>query len=81
MTTITIVTQFPERADVRRVEDIAQLGYIELICYGVSYRPVEVVRINNLYKCTFEVVTEPDLTTPAVGIAVSDGIQTGERLH
>jgi hypothetical protein len=80
MTTITVTTRFPDSADVYNVRDLAKLGYIELVCHGISYKPVEIVRINNLYKCFFEIDTDPDLTTPTLSIAVSDGIRVGERL-
>lgn len=78
-TTVTVITQFPDRADVRNVEDLAKLGYIELVVHGISYGPAAISRMNGEYKCLFEVETEPD-TAPALGLSVVDDVQAQTRL-
>lgn len=62
-----------------RPADAAKLEYLSLVCQGMGYEPTETVKVNDLYKCTFEVMTEPD-TTPALSVFVSDGVGVGERL-
>jgi hypothetical protein len=83
MTAITVITQFPDRADVRSAEDLAHLGYIELVCQGITYKPTAISRVTgvaNWYKCLFDVVTEPDTTTPTLSVSVSDALRVGEKL-
>lgn len=53
MIEITVMVRLPDRADVRRVEDIARLDYIKLIHNGVSYKPVTVDRVLDHYQCQF----------------------------
>jgi hypothetical protein len=70
MTTITIYA---------RPADSAKLDHLSLVCHGIGYEPAEVVKVNDLYKLTFVVNTEPDLT-PVLRVTVSDGIKIAERL-
>lgn len=62
-----------------RPADGANLDHIELVCQGISCKPVEISSVNDLYRCTFEVTTEPD-KTPTLPIWVVDGMNVGERL-
>lgn len=43
-------------------------------------KKVDGAQVNDLYKFEIEDVGEPD-NTPSLGVAVADGVGTGERLH
>lgn len=62
-----------------RPADEAKLDYISLICQGIDYKPMEMSKVNDLYKCVFRIETEPD-TTSVLSISVSDSLRIMERL-
>ena len=71
MTTITIYA---------RAKDGADIEHLTMVCFGITYEPSDVAKVNDLYRYTFRAVTIPDTQTPTFNVSVSDGLRLGERL-
>lgn len=46
---------------------------------GIGYKPVQATKVYDVDKFTFDIPVIPD-TTPALGVAVADGIGVAEKV-